>query len=78
MSIYKVHVKRTELTTTYITNSTELARIQTEPDHYNVIQEDKTIATAATYEEAEEKAKEAVARLMASVGVTPNFINEQV
>jgi hypothetical protein len=76
MSIYKVHVKRIELTTTYITNSTELARIEATPDHYNVKQEGKTIATAATYEEAEEEAKKAVTHLMASVGVTPNFINE--
>lgn len=76
MSIYKVHVKRTETTTTFTTSSTELARIQTEPDHYNVSLEGKTIAKVVTYDEAEEVAKKAVVRLMASVGVTPNFINE--
>lgn len=77
MSIYKVRVKRTETTTTFTTNATELARIETAPNHYIVKQEGETVATVSTYEEAEKEAKNAVACLMASVGAAPNFINDQ-
>lgn len=78
MSIYKVRVKRTESMTTYVTNSTELARIESELDHYIVKQDGVTLATVSTYEEAEKEARNAVAHLMESVGAAPNFINEEV
>lgn len=76
MSIYKVHVKRTESLTTYTTNSTEMARIEAKDGFYHVKQQSKTLASVPTYEEAEKEARKAVANLMASVGVAPNFISE--
>lgn len=78
MSIYKVRVKRTESMTTYVVNSTELARIESEPDYYIVKQGGVTLATVSTYEEAEKEARNAVMHLMESVGAAPNFINEEV
>lgn len=77
MAIYKVHIKTDGNKTTYTTNATTFATITRRADSgkYEVTTPD-SVQLVDTPEEASRIAREFTARVMASVGVVPNFINE--
>lgn len=76
MSIYKVHIATNGDTTTYTTNGTVLAEIRKIGEDYNVYQDGKLIGCCCEYDNAKTWAEKNVTSLMASVGVSPKFINE--
>ncbi len=78
MAIYKVRIKTEEDKTTYITNDTKFATISRceVSGKYEVLTPD-WVRLVDTPEEADKVAREFVTNVMASVGVVPNFINEQ-
>ncbi|MBD5225569.1 MAG: hypothetical protein HDS68_06350 [Bacteroidales bacterium] len=77
MAIYKVHIKTEGDKTTYTTNATTFAAIthRAGSGKFDVITPDGVLP-ADTPEEADKIAREFTAKVMASVGTVPNFINE--
>ena len=77
MAIYKVHIKTEGNKTTYTTNATTFATITRRADSgkFEVTTPDSG-QLADTPEEADKIAREFTAKVMASVGKVPNFINE--
>lgn len=77
MAIYKVIIKTEAGKTTYITNATTFATItQREESGQYEVSTPKGVHLVDTAEEADKVAREFTTKVMASVGVTPNFINE--
>lgn len=77
MAIYKVIIRTDGDKTTYTTNATTFATITRRADsgRYEVTTPDGA-QLADTLEEADKIAREFTAKVMAYVGVVPNFINE--
>ena len=77
MAIYKVRIKTEANKTTYTTNATTFATITRHADSgkFEVTTPD-WMQLADTSEEADKIAREFTTKVMASVGVEPNFINE--
>ncbi|MDE5704508.1 hypothetical protein [Muribaculum sp.] len=77
MAIYKVRIKTEGNTTTYTTNATTLATVTYRPalDKWDVSAPSIGIL-ADTKEEADKMARESITSFLASVGLTPDFINE--
>ena len=77
MAIYKVIIKTEGDKTTYRTNATTFATITHRADSgkFEVTTPD-SVQLADTPDEADKIAREFTARVMGSVGVVPNFINE--
>lgn len=77
MAIYKVRIKTDGNTTTYTTNTTILATASYYPevDKWHV-SAPHTKKQRNTKEDADKTARESITALLASVGLTPDFINE--
>lgn len=77
MAIYKVRIKTEGNTTTYTTNATMLATVTYHPtlDKWDVSAPSIGML-ADTKEEAAKTARESITAFFASVGLTPDFINE--
>lgn len=77
MAIYKIHIKTEGNKTTYRTNATTFATITRRADSgkFEVTTPD-SVQLVDTPEEADRIAREFTAKVMASVGTVPNFINE--
>lgn len=75
MSTYKVHIATEGDKTSYTINGHKLATVTKAVDSYAMTTNGKTQAFA-TSAEADAAAKAAVSQILASVGCTPNFINE--
>ena len=77
MAIYKVRITTHGNTTTYTTNATTLATINYNPEsdkwHVSSPHAKKQVSTQ---EEADKTARESITAFLASVGLTPDFINE--
>ncbi len=75
--VYKVHIKNVDGRITYVTNDTTFATISYDADSgkYKIETPDST-QLSDTQEQADQLAKAFVTRVMASLGVTPNFVNE--
>lgn len=77
MAIYKVRIKTEGNTTTYTTNATTLATINYKPEVNKWDVSAPSIGMMAdTQEEADKTARESTTAFLASVGITPDFINE--
>ena len=77
MAKYKVHIKKDGNETTYTTNATTLATVTycANLDKYDVSTPSVGLMVS-TAEEADKIARESVTDFLASVGVTPQFIND--
>ena len=77
MAIYKVHIKTDGDTTTYTTNATTLATViyRTELTKYDV-STPNDVLLVDTAEEADKISRERISDFLATVGVTPLFIND--
>lgn len=77
MAVYKVLIKTEGDKTTYTTNATTLATVSynQESDKWHV-SAPHTKKQVSTKEEAEEAARDGITAFFASLGLTPNFINE--
>lgn len=77
MAIYKVRIKTEGNTTTYTTSATTLATINYNPesDKWHV-SAPHTKRQRNTQEDADKTARESITAFLASVGLTPDFINE--
>ncbi|MDE6383163.1 MAG: hypothetical protein K2J17_08255 [Paramuribaculum sp.] len=77
MAIYKVHIKTEGNDTTYTTNATTFATITRHVDSGKFeVTTPNSMQLADTMEEADKIAREFTAKVMASVGVVPNFTKE--
>ncbi len=77
MAIYKVRIKTEGNTTTYTTNATTLATINYNPESDKwYVSAPHTKRQRNTQEDADKTARESITAFFASVGLTPNFINE--
>lgn len=75
MSIYKVRIATDGDKTNYTINGHILAEVSKTADGYAMTTNGRT-QPFATPTEANDAAKSAVTKILASLGCTPNFINE--
>ena len=77
MAIYKVIIKTEGDKTTYKTNATTFATITSLTDSGKFeVTTPYSVQLVDTSEEADKIAREFTTKVMASIGVVPNFINE--